>query len=190
MANWKRWVGMVVMTALLMLVVQLLAHFPSGSPPTEGMVRMAWRMAGEKVKLCRAFTKEEQEKMLIHMRKPQFCREHLLSYRLRVTINGEEKLAGVYQPPGAKGDRPLFIQEELTLSPGTYQLDLVFMPEIESVDWKQEFGELTAEEKVELQDSLDGVARVQYQGTLEIKAGRIILVDMDERDRTIVIKDS
>ena len=187
--NLKRWIGVAVMTALLLYGVRMLAHFPSGTPPTDGMVRLAWRMAGEKVKLCRAFTKEEQENMLLHMRKPQSCREHLLSYRLRVVIDGQEKVSGVYQPPGAKGDRPLFIQEELILTPGTYQFELVFLPEIEKINWNETFGELSPEEQTKLQTSLDGVARVQFQGKLNVRAGRIVLVDMDERDRTIVVRE-
>ena len=186
--SWKQWIAMVALTAVVLVGVRMLAHFPSGSPPTQGMMRLAWRMAGEKVKLCRKYTQEELDKMLVHMRRPEFCREHLLSYRLRVALDGTDRVSGVFVPPGAKSDRPLFIQEEILLAPGRYQLMVEFLPQIEDVNWEEMFGGLSEDEKIKLQTSLDGVARIRYQGPVNIQAGRIVLVDLDERDRTIVVQ--
>jgi len=185
---WSRWVAVVILTALLLGGVRLLAHFPSGHQPEEGAIRLAWRIAGEKVRLCRKASREEQAAIPQHMRLPEQCQEHLLSYDLQVVINGQERYAAQYAPAGAKGDRPIFVHEEIKLKPGEYDLAVHFMPAIGLVDWQSRFGELTEDEQGQLKQSLAGTARMNYQGRVRVRAGRIVLLDLDEGIRQFFIR--
>ena len=185
----SRLLGGVLLTALILFGVELLAHFPSGQPPQQGVLRLAWRMAGERVKICHQQTQAELQALPVHMRRPEKCQSHLLTYELRVALDGNSVLVQQFAPPGAKGDRPLFVHQELPLAPGNHDLTVSFMPITKDVDWLDVFGELTPEEQTTLEASLAKAARVNYQGEAKIQAGRVALLEMDESTREFFLKE-
>jgi hypothetical protein len=92
----------------------------------EASIRLSWRTVAEPVTECRAPTPEELEGLPPHMRMQEICERGHAPFRLRVEIDGEEARDVLLQPSGARGDRPLYVFEELRVPPGAYRLEVEF----------------------------------------------------------------
>lgn len=90
------------------------------------VVRFAWRVRSVRVEECRALTPQEQANLPAHMRRTEVCEGTVLPYRLQAQIDGELRLDRLVQPAGARGDRPLFVFEEIDVTPGPHRLDVTF----------------------------------------------------------------
>jgi hypothetical protein len=97
----------------------------------EAAIRLAWRTVSRPVSECRAPTPEELEALPPHMRMKEICERRHVPFRLRVEIDGEEARDLVLQPSGARGDRPLYVFEELRVAPGAHRLEIEFEEERE-----------------------------------------------------------
>lgn len=109
---------------LLLVGVASLSQVPLGHPPTEGLLRLTWRMRGPVVKVERA----ADPNVPVHMR-PQGEFEHRpVPFALQVDLDGRRVVDREVAPAGMRGDRPLVVHEEWTLPPGRYHLRLRFAP--------------------------------------------------------------
>jgi hypothetical protein len=63
------------------------------------------------------------------MRRAEVCEGTVLPYRLQAHVDGELRLNQLVEPAGARGDRPLFVFEELEVTPSTHRLEVVFQRE-------------------------------------------------------------
>lgn len=121
--NWAARIGVAV--AVMALLAQV-SNQPTGETPERGMLRLAWRSLGERVRVCRELSAEELAGVPAHMRQAEECTTYILPYRLRVMVDGEALISRVVRPAGAKSDRPLYVQEDITLPPGEHTLAVSF----------------------------------------------------------------
>jgi hypothetical protein len=97
----------------------------------EAAIRLSWRTVSEPVSACRAPTPEELAALPPHMRMKEICERQHVPFRLRVAIDGEPVRDVLLRPPGARGDRPLYVFEELRVSPGAHRIEVRFEEERE-----------------------------------------------------------
>lgn len=150
-----RWMGAAVLTGILAagLAVGSLLPLP-GEAPTEGMVRLDWRLRGEEAGPCPRPTEEALQALPPHMRNPDACLGALPPYRLRIRVDGDLLVDEVVRGGGARGDRPLTVFRELHLSPGIRDVDAEFVRD----------------------DGESGGVELRAEGRVDLEAGRIVLV--------------
>lgn len=114
-------------TGLLALVVAGLSRVPLGSSVAdEAALRFSWRLRGEEAAACRLPTAEELADLPVHMRNPDACVGVLPPFELRVDLDDVTRVSRQVSPSGARGDRPLFVYEDLRVPPGRYRLSVRF----------------------------------------------------------------
>jgi ferredoxin/coenzyme F420-reducing hydrogenase delta subunit len=117
-----------LVTVVFLALLAIGNRTPVGHAGTEGILRLAWRLPGEKLLSCRDLTAAELAAKPLHMRQPRECKEQPLSYRLVLTINGTTHVEKTVVPSGARGDRPLYVQEDIDLPAGVYGIAVTFEP--------------------------------------------------------------
>lgn len=122
----------------------------------DAVLRLSWRLRGEKIRNCRDRTQAELDALPIHMRTPQICTEHLLSYKLRLEIDDETVDTLTFEPEGAKGDRPIFVLHETRLTPGVHEVEIDFTPSTIVPGTRR--------------------APLRYEGEIDLEPGRISLI--------------
>jgi hypothetical protein len=193
------WIARVGTVAVMFALLAVLTHFPMGRPVEHSLLRLAWRMAGAQIRLCRELEQEELLRLPAHMRQPRQCEDHVVPYRLSLRLDGETRLERVVLPRGAKSDRPIYVSEELSLVPGRYRMEVRFEPdprhavdedhesrrgERQRRDGGEEKGEREGE-RSELQQAIARAPRFDLTRDLVAKAGRIVLVELDESAREL-----
>lgn len=119
------------------------------------VVRLSWRLRAEEGAECRRPTQEELDRLPVHMRNPDACIGDLAPYELRVDVDGTRRVTRIVRPAGVRGDRPIFVYEELRLAPGRHTLAV-------------RFGVQGAEMGAE--------AALALEATVDLDAGRVVLV--------------
>lgn len=92
----------------------------------QALVRLSWRFRSEEGAECRRPTQEELDQLPVHMRNPDACIGELAPYELQVDVDGARRVTRVVRPAGVRGDRPIFVYEELSLPPGRHTLAVRF----------------------------------------------------------------
>ncbi|MEQ9569436.1 MAG: hypothetical protein RLN75_04545 [Longimicrobiales bacterium] len=90
------------------------------------VVRLSWRLRAEEGAECRRPTQEELDRLPVHMRNPDACIGDLAPYELRVDVDGTARVSRIVRPAGVRGDRPIFVYDELRLAPGRHTLSVRF----------------------------------------------------------------
>jgi hypothetical protein len=138
---------------------------PSGAG--RAVVRFAWRARSVRVEECRAVTPQEQENLPAHMRRAEVCEGTVLPYRVQARVDGELRLNQLVEPAGARGDRPLFVFEELQVTPGPHRLEVTFEREGDAASGDTEAGatpaQLALTQEIEL--AVNEVALITYDAT-------------------------
>ena len=167
------WVPRIAVPVLCLVALAWVVRLPMGSTPQQGLLRLAWRTIGARVKVCRDYTPEELQRVPAHMRAKQVCAQSLLPYRVRAAVDGAPVLDQLIEPAGVRGDRPLFVQRELTLAPGTHRIAVHFDPEpaqgIEDAALRDATRSATAD-----------AVRYALEQEVRIAAGRIVMIELDE----------
>lgn len=115
-----------LLVALGVVALGVLTRVQYAAVPDRAQLRLAWRALVPRVEECRRPTPEEQEELPIHMRQDEICEGRLVSYRLVVTVDGAVRLRSTVEAAGARGDRPLYVFEELPLESGPHDIRIVF----------------------------------------------------------------
>ena len=119
---------MILVSALAAAGLGWLARAPYDPPGADdGLLRLSWRLRGEKVETCRPRTQAELDATPVHMRTPDVCESLLLAYVLTVQIDDAAPDSTHIRPGGARGDRPVFVLRELPLTPGRHRVRVRFM---------------------------------------------------------------
>jgi hypothetical protein len=138
---------------------------PSGAG--RAVVRFAWRARSVRVEECRTLTSQEQENLPAHMRRAEVCEGTVLPYRLQVRVDGALRLDQLVKSAGARGDRPLFVFEELEVTPGPHHLEVAFEREGDAPSGDMQAGatpaQLALTQQIEL--AVNEVALVTYETT-------------------------
>jgi hypothetical protein len=121
--NPKRAAAVLIVSALAMAATYAIALAPYQPVGSEtGRLRLSWRMHGQVEEECRERTAEELEKIPMHMRTARVCEREAVHYHLSVRIDGVEVLARELGGGGAKGDRPIFVLEEIAHAAGPHRV--------------------------------------------------------------------
>ena len=95
----------------------------------EAAVRLSWRWRAAPVEACRRVPPEELARRPVHMRRAVVCGRRMVSYRLRVAVDGVPVVDERVEPRGLLGDRPLSVHREVRVRPGVRWLGVSFVPE-------------------------------------------------------------
>jgi hypothetical protein len=138
------------------------------------IVRLAWRARGERVNECRRRTPDELAKLPPHMRQEEVCEGRVLPYRLAVTLDGAAVVNQLIHGAGAMEDRPLYVFQDLVVSPGSHRVAVSFTRE----------GAAPAEPA----GALATPARLTLDTTLTLGSRRIVLVTYDEEREQLAVR--
>ncbi len=177
--NAVRWGLRLAVPALLLGGILALVRQPIGHAPREGMLRLIGRMVGARINVCRPLTPEELEKIPKHMQRGgQVCEQSLLPYHLQVWLDGQLRIDEVVRPAGIRGDRPVYVQQELLLLPGTYRLRIRLAP---ASGPGQDAG-ATPPGPIQqaVAQAMAAAATFDLDQPLDLRAGRVSLVELDE----------
>lgn len=126
--GWRELGGAVALTVFALAGLAWASQLKAGTSPTSGAVRLAWRLPGQSWLDCRPLSAEEIARLPVHMRQTQDCRTVYLPYRLRAWTDGTPVVDRAVVPLGARGDRPLYVEQDLTLAAGRHHVKVEFMP--------------------------------------------------------------
>lgn len=90
------------------------------------LLRLSWRMRGERIQQCRDRTQAELAALPVHMRTPQICESRPIPYRVILAIDEGPADTTVVLPAGAKHDRPVYVLRDSTMLPGRHRIRVVF----------------------------------------------------------------
>ena len=122
--------GGALLAAALMAALVAGSQAPwRASAGDQSSIRLSWRTVSEPVSECRTPTPEELESLPPHMRMKEICERRHAPFRLLVRIDGETVRETLLSPAGASGDRPLYVFEELRVSPGGHRIEVRFREE-------------------------------------------------------------
>lgn len=142
------------------------------------IVRLAWRARGERVQDCRRRTPEELAKLPAHMRQEEVCEGRILPYRLVVEMDGVATVNQLIHGAGAREDRPLYVFQDLVVSPGTHRVGVTFTRE----------GAPPADSTTAA-GALRTPARLTLDTLLTLGSRRVVLVTYDEEREQLVVRD-
>ena len=122
---------MSVRRGMALLLVSALATVPIGwgarapwrfSDAEHAVLRLSWRLRGEREEHCRPRGEAELAALPVHMRTPEICESHLVVYRLVLQLDGGRPDTVRLEPAGARGDRPVFVLRDTALEPGPHRV--------------------------------------------------------------------
>lgn len=161
------WAGTIALTGAILLATAALSQLPAGDSPGQGAIRLAWRLPGQSWLDCRPLSPAEIARIPAHMRRTQDCRTVYLHYRLRAWVDGALRVDREVAPLGARGDRPLYVAEDLVVAPGAHTLAVEFEP---------------------LDDPKGAGIELGLASRIEVLDGRARLVTIDETQRRLVVR--
>lgn len=163
----RRLLPAATLTAVMLAGTAALSQVKLGASPTNGAVRLAWRLPGQSWLDCRPLSAQEIARLPAHMRKTEDCRTVHLHYRLRVWLDGELAVDREVAPLGARGDRPLFVEQDLPVIPGTHGIRVEFEP---------------------VHDPHRAGLDLEFSGRVEVLAARARLVTFDADAKRLVVR--
>ena len=165
----------VVVTVLVSAAIGFGSRAPYSPPGSDtSLLRLSWRLRGEKKEECRARTPEELAALPAHMRSPEVCVGHLVSYRMTLRIDDAPPIVKTFVPAGAKGDRPIFVMFDHQLKPGEHSIDIVFAP--------------IAEDEGDGDSEGEGEGALGFHARVRVTPGQIVLITMSEDATTLIQK--
>ena len=115
-------------TAALVGLVLLSRVAWRSSDPDAAELRLSWRMPAPSYRQCRPPTEAELSGVLPHMRPTEVCTEAAIPFRLTVRLDGDTLHSAPIERSGPRA-RTLTIHRSFAVPPGSYALDVAFLPE-------------------------------------------------------------
>jgi len=181
-----RWVAGGVMAIAVLAVLRLLSFAPYTAERDVGAVlRFAWRARGERVRECRQLTREELERLPLHMREEEVCEGRLIPYRLVVVVDSVQVIDRLVRGAGARQDLPLYVFQDLAIQPGAHRVSVRFTLEAPSQSAYEEERHEGGED--EHGSPRPAPLRLALDTTLALTARRLLLVTyIEEREQLVV----
>jgi hypothetical protein len=163
-----RALAMVAASAVMLLLIGWGSriHYQSGENE-HGMLRLSWRMRGQKIEACRDRTPAELEALPVHMRTPRLCESRAVPYRLILSIDHGKPDTTTVLPAGAKHDRPFYILRDSLLRPGAHHVAVTFA-----------------------RSDTSAASVVEFNGNLNLRPGRIELITLTEDGRRLAHRNT
>lgn len=180
----RQFIPRLLVTAIFLILLAVGNRTPVGHPSNDGVLRLAWRLSGANMTSCREVTPAELATKPVHMRQARECLEQPLSYHLELTLNGETRLNQTVTPAGARGDRPLYVQQDLRLVAGAYTMAVDFRPLLPAAE------ELpgTSDTSPEQQEAPSHQPQpLTLHARVDIVPDRVTLIDYDAQAQQLVI---
>jgi hypothetical protein len=157
----------------------------TAEPGDRAVVRLAWRARGERVRECRRLTADELARLPQHMRQEEVCERRILSYRLRVDVDGARVIDELVRAGGAREDRPLFVFRDVAVTPGTHHLQVTFALEGTPGMGRREEEDVDATEAS--RRARETPVRLELDGSVVLVARQIALVTYDDERRRLLL---
>lgn len=151
----------------LMLGIAFVTRLPFTSASDSALLRLSLRLSGQLQKDCRARTEEELRSLPQHMRTAEICDSKALAYRLAVTVDGKELAGEQIHAGGLHSDRPIYVNRDLAVTPGTHDLNLDFTP---------------------IGDESGKAVSLSLRKAIRFGRGRIVLIYLSPDQRSFIIK--
>ena len=149
--------------AALLTLLLVVTHV-TASDPTEGSIlRIALRTTAGTMQDCHKLTQQELDALPMHMRRPEVCETRAVPYRLEVRAGERALLDRTFTAAGIHGDRPLTVDQELAVAPGTHDVTIRFTPALA----EQHDGDKTAP------------PAFAFEGPIEFTDGRIRIATLN-----------
>ena len=100
-----------------------------GSAADAAELRLSWRIPAPSYSECRPPTEAELRGVLPHMRPAEVCTDTEIPFRLTIRLNGDTLHSEPVTRSGARA-RTITIHRSFAISPGSYALDVAFLPEL------------------------------------------------------------
>lgn len=167
----------------ILLAIGALSRVPYDAEGAEdALLRLSWRIRGERVEECRPLTEAEQAVLPPHMRRDEVCEGRVAPYHLLVRIGGRVIEERTVAAAGAREDRPLYVFREVRLPPGTYPIEVSFT--------RLQTGGVRTESERPDRARTDPAAPhdLRLRGELALAPGRVVLVTYDPDTRELVLR--
>ena len=188
MTRLRRTIGLVVALASLTAVAAL-SRVPYRTHDGErALLRLSWRMRGERIEQCRGATPAELANVPQHMRREVICEgARIAAYRLRVVVDGRTLANSVVAGSGVVGDRPIYVLRDFELRPGTHQLQLSFEKEPNQGGEKSgEQPDSSREREYDRQARRGTIPpRLALDTSVEVQPGSVVLITYDSERRQL-----
>jgi hypothetical protein len=179
MTGLARPLAAVLVSALLLVAIAALSQVPYGVERSgDAMLRLSWRIRGERVEECRRLTQAELEALPLHMRREEVCEGRIAPYRLTIELDGRTLEDALVSAAGARNDRPIYVFREIRLPPGAYAATIRFVRDGEDAA-------CTGEEAPEGRSP----ACLELSSPIRLGQGEIALVTYEEESRRLVLRD-
>lgn len=100
-------------------------YHPPGSDTA--LLRLSWRLRLPAAEVCRERTQAELDALPVHMRSPQVCESRADTYTLIMRIDSLSADSTTVLPGGMRGDRPVYVLRERSLTPGSHRVHVRFI---------------------------------------------------------------
>lgn len=177
----RRVFALLVATAVVVGVAALsrVSYAPAGSE--DAVLRLSWRVRGERVEECRKLTEAELAALPIHMRRSEVCEGRVLPYHLHVEVDGRTLADDTIHAAGAREDRPIYVYREVPIGPGAHQLSVRF------VQAPRGGGSAAGAEDGGAGDPLTP-RRLELTEAVRLRPGDVALVTYDPDRRVLVVR--
>lgn len=156
-----------IATAIIVFLIGWGSQVEVGSDVKHGLIRLGARIPGRVKESCRPITEEEKMKLPVHMQRPEICESVLLAYNLEINVDGKVALSKVIKHSGVRGDSPIFMNEEVQVSPGAHEVEVTLTPTAKDYSETQ---------KLSLKENITSVA------------GRIVLISYNSATSALELK--
>lgn len=178
---WLLWPLRIAVPGIFLMLMVTFIRFPQGSDPEGGMVRLSWRTIGERVRTCQQYTSAELQTLTDHMRtSDEYCQTVLLPYRLRAWMDGKIRVERIVRPAGWRGDRPLFVNEELPAARGGHHLKVAFEPVRDETGPAGQASDPESTAQRAWMEAIDNAPLYLLEEQISIEAGKIVMVGLNE----------
>lgn len=178
----RRLVAAALAIAALVALALLSRTTWRSSLPDAAELRLSWRIPAPSYSHCRPPTEAELGGVLPHMRPSEVCTDVAIPFRLTVQLNGDTLHSGPVARSGPRA-RTITIYRSFPVSPGSYALDVAFLPETQPGIGR---GDVDATTGAAASDSVDSSPQdlaMTLSTTVFAVAGDVVLVSPDARGR-------
>jgi len=153
--------------ALVTLIAAASRLSPSPEPVVHGVVRLNWRLTGQRERSTIARTPEELAALPAHMRTPLVLKDEPVAYQLSARLDDRTVIDRVVESGGFRKDGPLYVIEDLELPAGVYRLDVDFVPR----DARH-----------------TNALSLAFSDSLDVRAGQITLIHYQPESHALIMK--
>jgi hypothetical protein len=129
-------------------------HLPEG----QALVKLSFQHAGQRKEACRERSAEELAKLAPNMRAATVCPRERANIEIEVTMNGQPLFATVARPTGLSRDGAVAVYRRMAVPAGEHRF------------------------VARLKDTAEGDFGFVVDRTIDLKPGRILVIDFDAKE--------